>query len=302
MKKLLIFIIILLLVVIAVLCAIIYHQNSYNTNTNATTNSNTIDIDESNSNNNVDHMLDGPGSINESYNNLSFEEWEKLAKDFWSKNYGEDDVKATCYYDEDGIFVLNISNEHEVLAEYEVDEHNVASDRFSNTCIDFISGEFIPLDATTGIDGVANSINFTDNECIAIGYVTEINEVQFIDKYFDDPLTYGGLQYFDFRYLDNRTSGYGNKFVIIPKNKDVEITVYDCYLGDDNEMHIDNTLISSINEPFILLDDYIEYIPNMMVKFKYNGFEEMFPITFSGENGNLVLTGYEMEVKDISLY
>ena len=299
MKKIMIFIIIILLVIIVVLSTIIYHQSSNNTDTN---NNNTMDFNNSNANNSVNNILDSFGVTNESYNNLSFEEWEKLAKDFWRNNYGQDNIKATCYYDEDGNFVINISDEHEALAEYEVDEHNVASDRFSNTCIDFISGEFIPIDATTGIDGVANNINFVDNECVAIGYVTDLNETQFIDKYFDDPLTYGGLQYFDFRYPDNRTSGYGNKFVIIPKNKDVEITVYDCYLGEDNEMHIDNTLISKINEPFILLDDYIEYVPKMMVQFKYNGFEEMFPITFSGENGNLVLTGYEMEVKDISLY
>ena len=299
MKKILIFIIIVLLFIVVVLSTIIYHHSSNNKDTN---NNNTMDFNNSNANNNVNNILDGFGVTNESYNNLSFEEWEKLAQDFWRNNYGQDNIKATCYYDEDGIFVINISDEHEALAEYEVDEHNVASDRFSNTCIDFISGEFIPIDATTGIDGVANNINFTDNECVAIGYVTDLNETQFIDKYFGDPLTYGGLQYFDFRYPDNRTSGYGNKFVIIPKNKDVEITVYDCYLGEDNEMHIDNTLISKINEPFIILDDYIEYVPKMMVQFKYNGFEEMFPITFSGENGNLVLTGYEMEVKDISLY
>jgi len=303
MKKILIVVIIILLTIIVVLSTIIYHQGSNNTKNVNISNNNTGNTNNSNvTGNKVDNMVDGPDSINKSYNNLSFEEWEKLAKDFWSKNYGQENVEATCYYDEDGKFVVNISDEHEALAEYEIDEHNVALDRFSNTCIDFISGEFIPLDATTGIDGVANNINFTDNECLAIGYVTELNEVQFIDKYFDDPLTYGGLKYFDFRYPDNRTAGYGNKFVIIPKNKDIEITVYDCYLGDDNEMHIDNTLISKINEPFILLDDYIEYIPKMMIQFKHNGFEEMFPITFSGENGNLVLTGYEMEVKDISLY
>lgn len=296
MNRALIVIIILLAVVVVVLSTILYYQNHNKvgiSDTNSVTN---------NTNNNIDHMLDGPGYDNESFNNLSFEEWQSLAKDFWSKNYDEDDVKVTCYYDEDGNFVINVSDEYEALAEYEVDEHNVASDRFSNTCIDFISGEFIPIDATTEIDDIAKNINFTDNECIAIGYVTDLNEVQFIDKYFDDSLTYGGLQYFDFRYPDNRTAGYGNKFVIIPKNQDVEITVYACYLGDDSEMHIDNTLISQINEPFILVDDYIEYVPKMMVKFKYNGFEEMFPITFSGENGNLDLSGYEMEVKDISLY
>ncbi len=145
-------------------------------------------------------------------------------------------------------------------------------------------------------------IDFTDNECIAIGYVTDLNETQFIDKYFPDG-SYGSLAYHDFRYPDNRVDGYGNKFVVIPMNENVKITVYDCYIDEeDGELYTDNTLISEATEPFIILDDYIEYTPTMCIKFEYNGFEEMFPINFSGEDGTLDLKGYEMEVKDISLY
>ena len=146
------------------------------------------------------------------------------------------------------------------------------------------------------------NVEFNDNECLAIGYVTDLNEVRFIEKYFTNE-TYGQMSYFDFREpIYQNDSSYGNKFVIVPKNENVNITVYDCYIGEDGELYTDNTLIQKISEPFIVIDDYIEYTPIMCVKFEYNGFEEMFPILFSGEDGTLVLTGYEMEVKDISLY
>lgn len=144
-------------------------------------------------------------------------------------------------------------------------------------------------------------IEFTDNQCIAIGYITDLNEEKFVERYFPDGFD-GVLDYYDFRYPENRKENYGNKFVIIPMNKNVKVTVFDCYIGEDGELYTDNTLVSRAEEPFILLDDYIEYTPSMCVKFEYNGFEAMFPITFSGEDGTLNLTGYETEVKDISLY
>ena len=42
--------------------------------------------------------------------------------------------------------------------------------------------------------------------------------------------------------------------------------------------------------------------PEMCIKFEFQGFEEMFPIVFSGMDGKLDLTGVEQEVKDISVY
>ena len=144
-------------------------------------------------------------------------------------------------------------------------------------------------------------IEFTDNQCIAIGYVTDSNEAQFIERYFPDNM-YEMLDYYDFRPSENRVDNYGNKFIIVPMNNDVKISVYDCYIGEDGELYTKNTLVSNATEPFILLSDYIEYTPIMSIKFEYNGFETMYPILFSGEDGRLDLMGYETEIKDISLY
>lgn len=148
---------------------------------------------------------------------------------------------------------------------------------------------------------IQSQVKFNDNECIAIGYVTDSNEARFADKYFPDGL-YGQLAYYDFREPVNKVDNYGNKFVIVPINGDVIITVYECHIDEEGNILMDNPVIKSASEPFIMLDDYIEYIPKMCVKFEYNGYEDTFPLTFSGEDGSLDLSGHEMEVKDISLY
>ena len=144
-------------------------------------------------------------------------------------------------------------------------------------------------------------IEFTDNQCIAIGYVTESNESKFEERYFPNSI-YSMLDYYDFRSENNRLENHGNKYIIIPMNDKVKITVYDCDVDNNGEIKTKNTLVSESIVPFILLGDEIEYTPNMCVKFDYNGFEVEYPIVFSGENGKLDLKGYETEIKDISLY
>lgn len=177
-------------------------------------------------------------------------------------------------------------------------ENNIVEPNIENTA---------STENTVGIENgnvserIKSKVQFSDNECIAIGYVTDLNEAKFADKYFPDG-EYGQIVYYDFRETVNKNDNYGNKFVIVPINGDVEITVYECGIDEEGELHIGKTLIQSISESFIMLNDYIEYIPKICVGFKYNGFEDVFPITFSGEDGSVDLTGHEMEVKDISLY
>ena len=225
----------------------------------------------------------------------SLSEVQNIIEEYYN-NHGIGGVKAYCYYDESGTLKAKVSVQNEVKAEY-------SFNALTGEAVDSRTGEvvefFISNEQTQRIQ---SNVEFTDNQCLAIGYVTDLNEVKFIDKYFSNE-TYGELPYYDFRVpAYQNSSDYGNKFVIVPKNEDVNITVYDCYIGEDGQLYTDNTLIQSISEPFIVVDDYIEYTPIMCIKFEYNGFEGMFPITFSGENGKLVLTGCETEVKDISLY
>lgn len=298
MKKMLGIIIVLLLIIIVIISLAFYSyvKNNSNNNNNSTNKQNISTI------NSIEepYMLDGPGSIHNFFRDKSFSEWEELVSRFYGEYYGMYDIEVECNFNDEGKFVSTVTSENEVVAEYVFDDSSgIATETSTGEVVNFDSGVIIP---SYGADAsMSEYVDFTDNECIAIGYVTDLNEEAFIEKYFPDG-SYGILENYDFRYEANRTPGYGNKFVIIPINNKVKITVYDCYIGDDGELYTDNTLILNQNEPFILLDDYIEYTPSMCVKFEYNGFEEMFPITFSGEDGTLDLNGYEMEVKDISLY
>lgn len=295
MKKLLGIIIVLLVIIIVIISIAFYTYVKNNTNNNPEKfNNNTTNTD------NGEFMLDGPGSIHNFFRDKSFGEWEELIDYFYGNYYGKYNINVECKYNDDGDFIATVTTEYEVTAEYKFNEENgLAEEVTTGEVVDFENGRIMQPFSTDA--SRFEYVEFNDNECIAIGYVTDLNEVDFIDKYFPDG-SYGSLPYYDYRHESNRIPGYGNKFVIIPMNNKVEITVYDCYIGEDGELYTDNTLISKITEPFILLDDYIEYTPSMCIKFEYNGFEEMFPITFSGEDGSLDLNGYEMEVKDISLY
>ena len=189
-----------------------------------------------------------------------------------------------------------ITNGYSVDAEYVFDdETGYATDKQTGITIDFQNGKEVKEDS-------GNKINFTDNQCLAIAYVTDSELTNFINMYFNYPQDYYDLEERDFRFPENRRDGYGNRFVLIPKDNAVTITLYSCFVGADGNLEKDNILFQNVNKGFIVLDDYIEYTPDMIVHYEYNGFEDEFPITFSGENGELVLTGHETEVKDISLY
>ena len=94
----------------------------------------------------------------------------------------------------------------------------------------------LPSQETEILEKANNKIHFTDNECLAIGYVLDNEVTNFVNIYFEYPQTYYNLEEHDFRSPENRTSGYGNRFVLIPKDDSVYITLYDCYLNDDGEI------------------------------------------------------------------
>ncbi|MGN1270936.1 MAG: hypothetical protein ACI4UX_03015 [Clostridia bacterium] len=146
--------------------------------------------------------------------------------------------------------------------------------------------------------------NFSDNQCLAIGYILDSNIDEFIDTNFYTKDSYNYLKEFDFRTEESKKNEQENKFVIIPKTKDVKISVYTCSLNNDGEIKLANVLIKDYTEPFIIIDDYLAETttPEICIRFEHQGFEEIFPIVFSGMDGKLDLTGVEQEVKDISVY
>lgn len=205
-----------------------------------------------------------------------------------------------CYYESSEFIAVVYDENDEEVAHYRFDdETGYALDTISGDVVDFLEGKAVEVNTTNG-----TTIKFNDNQCLAIGYVLESNIDEFIHNNFYNTYTYNNLEVLDSRSADSREKGIGNCFVIIPKTKDVKITLYNCFINEQGELELDNTLIKDYTTPFIILDDYLAETttPEMCIKFEYKGFEEMFPIVFSGMDGKLDLTGVEQEVKDISVY
>lgn len=286
MKKSSVFIIcFLLLVIIALTCFVIYYTKITNEKLDALTANN---VEKNETKNEVVEEDD-----KEKYAGLTVDEWKDAVRKVMTKklNYEPDEIDVRIENDE---MQIGIGKGYSVDYDFKVDsETKIAKDEYSGLEIDFINGKILPT---------YKDISFSDNLCLAIGYVLDDDVNTFKDKYFKSGALYSSTETFDFREESMAKEGYGNRFILIPQNSDVEIKVYNCHVGEDGQLYTDDVVIDNISMPIIILDDYIEYTPALAVELHYNGFECMFPLTFSGENGHLDLTGVESEVLDISLY
>ena len=258
---------------------------------------------------------DKNGMINTDGDNIEFGgykaiEWEEMIRNFYISRF-EYVPNVKCYYNETNNFIAEISTEDDVVEVYEFNPDTLIAIREDRVAIDFINGEFLET-----------KIRFSDNQCLAIGYVLDSNRDEFVrNNFYNDhvysslePLDnnddfyysylFNSLEMFDYRTEESRNNGTGNCFVIIPKSEEVKITLYNCFINEQGELELDNTLIKEYTKSFIVLDDYLAETttPEMCIEFEYNGFHETFPIVFSGMDGKLDLTGVEEEVKDISVY
>ena len=205
-----------------------------------------------------------------------------------------------CYYESSEFIAIVYDENYEEVAHYRFDdETGYALDSISGDVVDFLEGKAVEVNTTNG-----TTIKFNDNQCLAIGYVLDSNIDEFIHNNFYNNYTYNNLEVLDYRSADSREKEIENRFVIIPKSEDVKITLYSCFINEQGELELDNTLIKNYTTPFIILDDYLAETttPELCIEFEYNGFHETFPIVFSGMDGKLDLTGVEEEVKDISVY
>ena len=113
---------------------------------------------------------------------------------------------------------------------------------------------------------------------------------------------YEKLSVHDLRNEDKREDG--DRFVIIPQNSSVKIKVNTCFINDQGEVELDDTLLSDTVGGFVFVDDCMpeSTTPKLCIRMEYDGFEDIVPIVFSGKDGKLDLAGHEIEVKDISVY
>lgn len=237
---------------------------------------------------------DKGGMINEDveFGGYTSSEWEKMIENFYDNNF-EFIPEIKCFYNEKGEFIAETVSENEEKYVYVFNKDTLNATREDGVVIDFINEKYI-----------GSKVNFSDNQCLAIGYVLDNDVYEFASNNFFSAYMYDCVEVFDYRSAESKEKQIGNRFVIIPKTEDVKVSLYNCFINNYGELELDNILIKDYTDPFIILDDYLAETttPEMCIKFEYNGFEETFPIVFSGMDGKLDLTGVEGEVKDISIY
>ena len=146
-----------------------------------------------------------------------------------------------------------------------------------------------------------NILDFPDQTFIAIGYLDPTTQDAFEKIYFDN-VSFDSVPSYDFRRENTTPDENGNKFIIVPKDEYVEIGIYSCQMNDNEELEIKTDLMPLQNSPFIIKDNFIEYIPDIVLVASYGGEEVTIPLTFSGENGRLDLSQLYKYVADISIY
>ena len=231
------------------------------------------------------------------YKGYTKKEWEEKIKLFYA-NYENSDISTiNCGYDDNGNYTATIIFKNGASEKYKFDDKTgYAQERTSKVTIDFVNAKIV--NQTKDFSKL-----FTDNICLAVGYVSKDTEAQFVKKYFDTYEVYRTLTEYDFRDDFERQSQYEDKFVIIPQDNSVKVSLYDCIINDNGELIKKNRLIDSVSEPFIIKYQNAEStMPQYIVELKVDGFQDEFPLTFSGNDGKLVLTEHETEVRDITIY
>lgn len=308
MKK--IYGIVIIFVAVLIIIGIFYFINiNKNNTTEADSNSinspstNNVNNEVASSNTNNENIIkeeqNNTKEIEEivSFNGYTAEEWKNMIVQFYGNYTGIQITEVICKYDEDGNFTADVATEYEVCGQYVFNkETTFATEKNMGLTVDFINGKIVNQVKD-------KSKIFTDNLCLAAGYVTSATQAKFIEKYFSNEASYNSITKYDLRSEYNAENEKTDKVVIIPKDENVEISIYDCKIEENGELNKGNMLLEKISEPFMILYDNIEQTtPQMCIELKVNGFEDIIPIVFSGNNGHLDLTGHESEVLDISIY
>lgn len=232
------------------------------------------------------------------------EEFKALTSTEWSeligKYHDQDPKNIDCHYMESEFIGIVYDERDEEIAYYRFDEDTgYALDMNSGVVVDFLKGETVEVDMTQD-----NNFTFSDNQILAIGYVNDFNEEEFICQNFVSRDKYDMLSVYYFRAEENREEETGNKFVFFPKTTDVKLTFYRCHADENGELKLDDCLLSNTIGNFMVIDDYLaeSTTPEVAVKLCYQGYEDIIPISFSGMDGTLALTGHEEEVRDVTVY
>ena len=137
---------------------------------------------------------------------------------------------------------------------------------------------------------------FTDNICLGIASITTENEAATAEKYCND---YDMIT----RYNFNNDEDYIARFLIIPKDDTVSYDLYSVKITDEGTVETEFVIDQDIKEPVVFTyDNYESTMPQYGIVLKSNGFQDLIPLSFSGYDGSLALSGHESEVIDLTIY
>lgn len=220
--------------------------------------------------------------------------WENKVKEYIIKNYEYTPKEVKCNYTQAGNFVATVITEYEVANEYIFDSKTGnAEETISGAIIDFENGEIVEH---------YSNIPFENNEFISVAYILDDLVDAYKNNYFfDTTINFEDIEVLDLRMNTNED---GNRFYVVPKNHNVKISLY--MLNDDGG---EATLLrDEIDKPFVLLSDYIEYIPKHRIEFEYKDYsgnekKGNFDFSFNGYDNKLNLpNNNEFHIFDSSLY
>lgn len=242
----------------------------------------------------------GMENINEiKFGEYKASEWEEMIKNFYNDTYGSAPKSIKCYYNDDNNFIAEIYYYEPEISEeihyfYVFEPETLYARGEGSECIDFINGKHVTV-----------KVDFSNNEYLAIGYVTDLTEDEFIEKNFYYTYPYYDLTELNLCSVKSKEKGEYNTFVIIPKSKDIKISLCECSINfNDGELKAGKELIKNCTEPLKVYTNYFEETttPKYCIIYEYNGISKTVPIVFSGMDGLLDLTESKGTIKDISIY
>lgn len=302
MKKSTLIILIISIVIILVLIAfLIINVNTQNTSSNNSEMTSNVQNTENQIKDGKQNQIQNDGTEQvDQFSEENLAKWESLIIDYYDMNSSFIPEVIQSTMDQEGNLVIEIYQTYQdlqnenLLDYFKVDK---ITGKVTNKKGNEVNLEVKKQEETSNI----KSVKFNDNACIAIGYLNDKNEFEFAQKYFSNENEYNSIKQLDMRTVGVNQSGL-NKFIIIPKDDDVKITVRTCVQNENGENELDQIALKDHTGCLALYTDEIENVPKLGIQFEYKGYKSSFLLSFNGYNNKLDLTGNEAEVMDISIY
>lgn len=260
-------------------------------NSNAITNSNSI----SNEVNAIQETNQIINNESEEFNEKTMAEWESLVRDYYDANMNFVPEVIQFTIDQKSNLVIEIYKTYQDFQKEQMNNY-IMVEKGTNK-ITNKDGEEIKLQ----LEEKAETINlkFNDSQFVAIGVTTAENEFELAQKYFLTESQYRKTKEVNAKISDE--ANY-NKFMIIPKDNDVKISVYKCTINAEGKVSLNDEIIENHTGNLIVMTDQVQTKAQICLKIEYKGNTNNIPLQINSSNKKLDFSKFEKDVKDISIY